>query len=621
VNHSLTASRERPALFSEAAAIDSIIVAIGLIAVTALAAGLRLYNLGAVPMNAFYDASVLSMSHSWHNFFFAAFEPGGSVAIDKPPFELWLQVIAIKILGFNSFALKLPEALAGTLAVPLLFDAVRRVFGSGAGLLSAAVLAVLPISVITSRSDTMDSLMMLLLVLTVWLLTLAMQRRSLVFLALAAVVIGVNFDVKLIEALLPVFAFLVYFMVGSDATFPRKLALVAGAAAIALVAGLAWPVAVSLAPASQRPYAMGSTNGSIWNAMFVFNGTKRVGIGSSGDAQANNWHSVRAATRMFQHRPRQLGELVGVGLIAALLFGIASLVLMGGSMLRGPPSDELRMRRAGVAMIITWLITVSFALSVSTRLHPRYIESLTPAIAMALGISIAWLTRATRRKPLQAAAAIAICCIGTIYFVATLQTTKHALIIAMVLTACAAVALALTRAIEPARRRSASISRNVRIAIAALILCTVLASPLAVSQRLAAASYSDSSYGPTDITKRQAEHYASFFAAHRGNARYQAVVRTPSQASALVVHNGLPVMLLQTVGRGEILSLPAMQRAIATGQVKYALLGQHCSGTHLRRFCPSTARWIQTHELLIKRSVGLYALGGATQKGANSGHR
>jgi hypothetical protein len=55
--------------------------------------------------------------------------------------------------------------------------------------------------------------------------------------------------------------------------------------------------------------------------------------------------------------------------------------------------------------------------------------------------------------------------------------------------------------------------------------------------------------------------------------------------------------------------------------VKYALLGQHCSGTHLRRFCPSTARWIQTHELLIKRSVGLYALGGATQKGANSGHR
>src|SRR5437773_443123 len=108
--------------------------AVALAGIVVLAAGLRLAALGAVPNNLFYDAAVRSMSRSWHNFFYAAFEPGGAVAIDKPPIDLWLQVASVKLLGFNSFALKLPEAIAGTAAVALMYDIVRRLFGTGAGL-------------------------------------------------------------------------------------------------------------------------------------------------------------------------------------------------------------------------------------------------------------------------------------------------------------------------------------------------------------------------------------------------------------------------------------------------------------------------------------------------------
>src|SRR5436190_7472545 len=79
--------------------------AVALAGIVGLAAGLRLASLGAVPNNLFYDAAVRSMSRSWHNFFYAAFEPGGAVAIDKPPIDLWLQVASVKLLGFNSFAL------------------------------------------------------------------------------------------------------------------------------------------------------------------------------------------------------------------------------------------------------------------------------------------------------------------------------------------------------------------------------------------------------------------------------------------------------------------------------------------------------------------------------------
>ena len=47
--------------------------------------------------------------------------PPGSVSIDKPPVDLWLQVASVKLFGFSSTTLKLPEALAGIAAVPLLY--------------------------------------------------------------------------------------------------------------------------------------------------------------------------------------------------------------------------------------------------------------------------------------------------------------------------------------------------------------------------------------------------------------------------------------------------------------------------------------------------------------------
>ena len=50
--------------------------------------------------------------------------------------DLWLQVASVKLLGFGSAALKTPEALAGTLAVPLLYRGaagVRRARRAGGG--------------------------------------------------------------------------------------------------------------------------------------------------------------------------------------------------------------------------------------------------------------------------------------------------------------------------------------------------------------------------------------------------------------------------------------------------------------------------------------------------------
>lgn len=73
------------------------------------------------------------MLTSWHNFFYASFEPGGAVSVDKPPLGLWLQAISAYFLGMNGFALALPQALAGVLSIPLLYSMVKRQFGIWAG--------------------------------------------------------------------------------------------------------------------------------------------------------------------------------------------------------------------------------------------------------------------------------------------------------------------------------------------------------------------------------------------------------------------------------------------------------------------------------------------------------
>src|SRR5579875_3111347 len=83
--------------------------------------------------NTYYAAGVRSMLDNWHNFFFVSFDPAGFVSIDKPPLGLWIQAASAGLFGFTGFSLLLPEAIAGVIAVALLYQLVARVFGRWAG--------------------------------------------------------------------------------------------------------------------------------------------------------------------------------------------------------------------------------------------------------------------------------------------------------------------------------------------------------------------------------------------------------------------------------------------------------------------------------------------------------
>jgi len=125
----------------------------------------RLASRQPVNIEIYYAAAVRSMSMNLHNFIFAAFDPAGTVSTDKLPGAFWVQAVSVRLFGVDTWALVLPQVIEGTLTIPVLNHAVRRLAGPTAGLLAAGILAVSPATVALNRGNVSDTLMILLAVL------------------------------------------------------------------------------------------------------------------------------------------------------------------------------------------------------------------------------------------------------------------------------------------------------------------------------------------------------------------------------------------------------------------------------------------------------------------------
>lgn len=264
-----------------------------------LAGALRFANLDALGYgNSYYAAAIESMRQSWHNFFFAAAEPGGSVSVDKPPVGLWFQVGSVLLFGFNGFALLLPQIMSGILSVVLLYHLVQRRFGVGAGLLAALVLAIDPITIATNRNNTMDSTLILFLLLAAWAFLKATETGKRRYLLAGVVLVGIGFNIKMLEAFLPLPAFYALYLTGSEEGLRRKLVNLVLASMVLVMVSLSWAAVVDLTPASERPYVGSSSNNSVMELIVGYNGLQRLqglggGFGNRG-GQQNNGPAPRA---------------------------------------------------------------------------------------------------------------------------------------------------------------------------------------------------------------------------------------------------------------------------------------------------------------------------------------
>jgi 4-amino-4-deoxy-L-arabinose transferase-like glycosyltransferase len=602
-------------------------------AITLGGAVLRLLYLNRVSPDPFYDAAVRSMSLSWHNFFFGAFEPGASVSIDKPPIDLWLQVVSVKLLGFSSTTLKLPEAFAGIASVPLLYVAVRRIWSTAAGLAAAVAIAVLPIEVITSRSDTMDAVMMLTLVLALLALVRAAETGRRMWLLLGAAALGLAFNVKLLESLiaLPGLAAFAYF--GFPGTRVRRLAQLSLAGVVYVAVALSWLTATLIAPAHERPFAIGSTNGSAWNAAFVFNGTDRLGgkspepqftIYQPGHKYPETTQSERdhipivpaSPTRLLSRIGPLSGERLGMEVLLGLLLGVPALLwglLRAESSEKETSEDQVsareaqtRMRRAVAAGLGLWMLTGLVLFSHMARLHPRYVEGFTPAVAAMLGIGVAWAlaTPANRRDAGVRLAILAGSLAVSVFYAERLMYGTSATWWIALLGALGAVALAALARFPgaPSPRRTSLASAGAT----ALTLVAILAVPFGADVTAIETHVTDAGYVGA-LPSEQQRPLSAYLRAHQRSARYELAAESATAIGSLIVQDARPVLVLTSYSGRVFTSIAKLQQLIAQGQVRYAFLNTFCGrvAASTNPACAAPVKWVRAHATDVSREAGL----------------
>ena len=251
--------------------------------------------------NLYYAAGVKSMTMSFKNFFFVAFDPTSFVSIDKPPLGFWIQAISAKIFGFSGWSILLPEALAGVISVFVIYKIVKKSFGTTAGLISALFLAVTPIFVAVSRNNTCDNLLVLTLLIACWFISIAAESGKFKYLIISLVIVGIGFNIKMLQAYMVVPAIYITYLLSNAISIKKRIIHLVCGTLVLLVVSFSWAIVVDLIPASNRPYVGSSTNNSELELIIGHNGLERLGIststtGGGGKTQSDSTKGMQGGT-------------------------------------------------------------------------------------------------------------------------------------------------------------------------------------------------------------------------------------------------------------------------------------------------------------------------------------
>jgi 4-amino-4-deoxy-L-arabinose transferase-like glycosyltransferase len=591
-------------------------------AILALAAALRLWRLDQNGFgNEYYSAGVRSMSQSWHNFVYHAFDPAGFVSVDKPPLALWVQVASVKVFGFHAWSVLLPQALEGVTAVWLVYHLVRRRFGRAGGLLAALFLALTPVSVAVDRSSNTESCLLLTLLLAAAALLRAAENDSRLWLLLAAALVGVAFNVKMLAAYVVLPAFALVYLLGTPWAWRRRLVDGALAALVLGVISLSWTLVYDLTPAERRPYA-GTTDTNSMLELAV--GPYGVGrfvrqvrpaaagadlgrrAGSTASAERPEGGPRTGFARAFVRAPvgplrLADGQLAGQSgwLLPLTLIGLATAAL--GERWRRP----LAARPLSLVLWTAWALTYAIVYSWAGGIfHFYYMSAVAPPLAALAGIGVVSLWEAHARggrRLLLLPAALVLTAAWQLYVDASALGGARDLVdgargalspawrgrlhLGLALGTLLSAATLLVAAGWRARR---AMARHVAGSALAVGLLALLALPSAWALSsvlvagpgvLPAADLGRLLPGYADARPRRildadgAARLIAFLQANRGGARYLLATSSATLAAPLIVRTGEPVMARGGFhGLDPILTPDKLARLVEANEIRFVML-------------------------------------------------
>lgn len=276
-----------------------------LVFILVLSAALNLYGIwNSDTDNAYYTAAVESMTQSFHNFFYASFDPAGFVTVDKPPVALWIQTLFALVFGVHGWSVVLPEAIAEVISVALLYFIVKPTFGKTAARISALIMACTPIAVAVSHTNNVDSILTLCLMIATWMLFKAVRKGKIGWLLGAFCMVGVGFNVKMLQAYMVLPAFLLFYMIAAKTTIRKKIVSLITALIVLAGVSVSWAVVVDSQPESSRPYIGSSQTNSVLELAFGYNGIQRL-TGQNGAGGGGTPSSDQNQKNQQQEMPQQ----------------------------------------------------------------------------------------------------------------------------------------------------------------------------------------------------------------------------------------------------------------------------------------------------------------------------
>jgi 4-amino-4-deoxy-L-arabinose transferase-like glycosyltransferase len=609
--------------------------------------------------NLYYAAAIRSMLDSWHNFLFVSFDPGGFVSIDKPPLGFWLQAASAKVFGFTPFSIFLPQALAGVLSVLLLYYLVRRHFGVVAGLLAALSLAISPISVLTNRNNTIDSTLVLVMLLGAWAVLRAAESGKLRWLLLCAVFVGLGFNIKMLEAYLVVPAYGLLYLLAAPRSIWVRIGHLALAALLMLSISLSWAVAVDMTPAGSRPYVGSSQNNSEISLALGYNGIQRLlgqfGFGGSNASSSTNGNT----TRQFQAPSTSNGTSTGSfpqpgtggtgqppqgfgsggqtpqgggggssgmfntgnpGLLRLFnepldgqIVWLLPMALLGMLVLAWQRRRRPREDRQQQSLILwgTWLLTMAVFFSVASFFHQYYLSTFAPAICALFGIGIVVMWRDYRRSGWRGwllPLALILTALEQIHII-TSNPSWGMWLIPLIAIPCviASAILFAARLIPHLRLHAGILVPAVSIALLALILTPAVWSTIPVlageTASLPVAGASGQTGFGLGVTSSVDSALISYLEAHKGNAKYLVAVASSNEADSIILETNQPVMALGGFsGSDPILTTSQLAALVKSGTVRYFLLSGSGGGGAGGSGQSTLITWIIQHSKVISSS-------------------
>lgn len=597
-----------------------------LFAILALAAGLNLAGINHQGYgNTYYTAAVKSMLTGWHPFFFASFDAAGFVTVDKPPLGLWIQTVSAKLLGVSGFSLILPQVIAGVLSVALLYHLVRRTWGAVAGLLAALALALSPISVVANRTNNLDSLLVLVVLLAAWAVIRATETGRLRWLLLGVTFVGLGFNIKMMQAYLVLPALYALYFLAARTGWWRRIGHLAVATAVLVAVSLSWAIAVDLTPASARPYIGSSDSNSAIDLILGYNGLDRLlGRGGPGGARAGGAPQQQAPAGFnpaqdgasgditpppdaigagTQNPPRlngggspggagETGEKGPLRLLNQQMAGqigwLLPLAVIGfiGAVWYARPRLPLDGRAQSLLLWGAWFLTTASFFSVAGFFHRYYLVMLAPAIAALCGIGAVALWRLYRRGGLGAwllPVALLVTAAVQVHILGDYPDWQRRLMPLVIglsgVLALALVAGRLLRRMQVLRSPALALALGIPALLAAPAVWAGVSVWNGTNSTLPAAGPSAGGFGMPggnggrgDASVNEA--LVQYLTENRGDATY--LVATPSAMAAapIILETGEAVMAMGGFSGGDpILTADDVAQLVRDGAVRFFLTG------------------------------------------------